>query len=71
MALSGQEQTLQVATKPFTLVALLEQAIKVPCVGFQRLWGWDNIDALGHLTFLLSLILSSFFPRQQTTAMAR
>jgi len=33
----GQEQTLRVSTKFFALVALLEQVVKVPRVGFQRL----------------------------------
>jgi len=54
MSFGGQKQALQVATKPFTLVALPQQVIKVPGIGFQRLGSRDNIDSLRHLTFLLS-----------------
>src|SRR6266852_4777416 len=54
LSFGGQKQALHVATKPFTLVALPQQVIKVPGIGFQRLGSWDNIDSLRHLTFLLS-----------------
>jgi hypothetical protein len=62
VALAWQKQTLHILAKSFALIALCEEGIKVPGVGFQRLWGRDDSSSFRHLTFLLSLYFTTLGP---------
>src|SRR5207248_8841219 len=61
VAFGGQEQALQVATKCFALVALVEQFVEVFAVGFQWLRCMGDLFSLRHLTFLLSTLFYHTF----------
>jgi hypothetical protein len=70
IAFGRQQQALQIAAKFIALIALPEQVIEVPGIGFQWLGSSRDSSSFGHLTFPSPFIVLSPTYCQQSSATA-